>query len=344
MTKAKADQLDWHHLGFQYHDLPYSYHEEFRDGAWQGGELTTASTLTLSEAAEVLHYGQEVFEGLKAYRTATGQINLFRPQANAERFVNSANRLMMTPYPEDHFLAAVKQVVAANADFVPPFGSGGTLYIRPFMIGTEPVVGVTASRTYSFHVYATPVGAYVQGLTPMPYTVSDYDRAAGAGTGQAKTAGNYAGSLLPELAAKKAGFADCLYLDPRQHQYIDEFSGANFFGITKEGQFVTPKSDSILPSITKRSLLQVATDLGLDPVEKKIAIDTDLDQLAEAGAMGTAAVISPVGSLTYRGKKHVFYSETAVGPVTTKLYDTLTAIQDGRLPDRHHWIVPVPVN
>ena len=346
MPKTKPTDLDWNNLGFEYHDLPYSYTEVYKDGKWQGGELTEKSTITLSEAAEVLHYGQEVFEGLKAYRTKDGHINLFRPEENAKRLANSAKRMMMTPYPEDKFVEAVKEIVKANEDFVPPYGSGGSLYIRPFLIGVDPLVGVQPSETYVFHIYATPVGAYVQGLTPTPYTVSDYDRAAAHGTGQAKTSGNYASSLLPELEAKKAGFADCLYLDPAEHKYIDEFSGANFFGVTKDGQFVTPDSKSILPSITKRSLFQLADDLGMNPVAKKIPFtEESLDEFTEAGAMGTAAVISPVGSLTYgkgdKKTKHVFYSETEVGPYTQKLYDALYGIQTGDKEDKYEWVVRV---
>lgn len=341
MTKVRPEDLDFNKLGFHYHDLPYRFEDHFENGKWQGGQLKKDSTLTLSEAAEVLHYGQEVFEGLKAYRTKDGHINLFRPDQNAHRMANSAKRMMMEPYPEDKFVEAIKKVVLANEAFVPPYGSGGSLYLRPFMIGTQPLVGVTSSDSYTFHVYATPVGFYVKGLNPMPYTVSQYDRAAAYGTGQAKTSGNYAGSLLPELTAKKEGYADCLYLDPKEHKYIDEFSGANFYGITKKGQFVTPKSNSILPSVTKRSLLQIADDLGLNPVETKIDINKDLDNLAEAGAMGTAAVISPVGSLTYKGKKHVFYSEKKAGPVTTKLYNTLYGIQLGDVEDKHDWVYQV---
>ncbi|MCC7666437.1 branched-chain amino acid aminotransferase [Liquorilactobacillus satsumensis] len=344
MTKESKKQnvadLDWSNLGFSYRDLPYSYHEDFKDGNWQNGGLTTASTLTLSEAAEDLHYGQEVFEGMKAYRRKDGGINLFRPDMNAKRFVNSAKRLLMEPYPEEKFVAAVKAVVKANQEFVPPYGTGGALYIRPFMIGTQPLVGVAPSEEYQFHIYATPVGAYVKGLVPMPYVVSKYDRAAYAGTGQAKTAGNYAGSLFPSILAKKAGFADCLYLDPREHKYIDEFGGANFYGITKDGQFLTPKSNSILPSITKKSILEIAKELGLHPEETQLKV-SELAKFSEAGAMGTAAVISPVGSLTYQDKKHVFYSETEPGPVTKKLYDALVGIQLGDRPAPQGWVQEV---
>ncbi|QNQ82221.1 branched-chain amino acid aminotransferase [Lactobacillus sp. PV012] len=340
MTKAKPEDFDWNNLGFKYHDLPYSWTDTFKDGQWQGGELTQDSNIVFNEAAEQLHYGQEVFEGLKAYRRKDGGINLFRPEQNAKRFTNSAKRLMMEPYPEDRFVEAVKQVVKANQDFVPPYGSDGTLYIRPFMIGSAPLVGVSPSDTYTFRIYATPVGPYVKGLHPMPYKVTDYDRAAHAGTGQAKTAGNYAGSLLPSIKAKKEGFADCLYLDPREHKYIDEFGGANFYGITAEGQFQTPKSDSILPSITKRSLLTLAQDMGLNPIETKIPF-SDVERFVEVGAVGTAAVISPVASLTYHNHKYNFGNKNQPGPITEKLYNNLVGIQNGDLPDKFGWVVSV---
>lgn len=342
MAKTKVEDLNWKNLGFKYHDLPYRFQEEFKDGKWQGGKLTTDSTLKLSEAAEEFHYGQEVFEGLKAYRRKDGGINLFRPDMNAKRLENSAKRLLMQTYPQDKFVSAVKKVVKANQEFVPPYGSGGSLYIRPFLIGTKPVIGVEASDEFQFRIFATPVGAYIKGLKPMPYLVSDYDRAAYEGTGQAKTAGNYAASLLPSELAKKGGFAECLYLDPRKHEYIDEFGGANFFGITKNGQFKTPHSNSILPSITKKSLLYIADELGMYPKETQINIH-DLDEFAEAGAMGTAAVISPVGSLTYKGRKHVFYSETKTGPYTQKLYDVLNGIQNGDKKGPKGWQVDVPL-
>ncbi|SFV39703.1 branched-chain amino acid aminotransferase [Ligilactobacillus acidipiscis] len=335
--KENAKNLDWNNLGFEYHDLPYSFEAKFKDGKWQKGQLTEKSTIELSEGAEVLHYGQEIFEGLKAYRRKDGEINLFRPELNAERLANSAKRLGMEAYPVDAFVDSIKQIVKANEDFIPPYESGGTLYIRPFMIGTTTVVGVQPATEFTYHVYATPVGAYVNGLSPAPYMVSKYDRAAYAGTGQAKTSGNYASSLIASIQAHKEGFADCLFLDPREHKYIDEFGGANFFGITKEGQFVTPKSNSILPSITKRSLLEVAKRQGLDPIETQIKF-ADIDQFVEAGAMGTAAVISPVGSITDGDKKHVFYDEEKTGPVTTKLYNELIAIQYGDRPSPEGWV------
>lgn len=335
--KEKAADMDWNNLGFEYHDLPYSFEAKFKDGKWEKGHLTEKSTIELSEASEVLHYGQEVFEGLKAYRRKDGKINLFRPELNGQRLANSAARLGMEAYPVDDFLDSIKQIVKANEEFVPPYESGATLYIRPFLIGTSTVVGVQPATEYTYHVYATSVGAYVNGLSPAAYTVSDYDRAAYAGTGSAKTSGNYASSLIASIQAHKDGYADCLFLDPREHKYIDEFGGANFFGITEEGQFVTPKSRSILPSITKRSLLEVAKRQGLNPIETQIEF-ADIDKFAEAGAMGTAAVISPVGSITYQGKKHVFYDEEKTGPVTTKLYNELIAIQYGDAPAPEGWV------
>lgn len=335
--KQRVEDLDWKNLGFVYRDLPYRYEAKYKDGEWQEGKLIEKSTLTLSEGSEVLHYGQEIFEGLKAYHRKDGKINLFRPDQNARRFTLSAQRLAMPPFPEDRFVEAVKQVVLANKEFVPPYDSGATLYVRPFMIGTSNVLGVRAADEYTFRIFAVPVGAYIKGLNPAAYVVSDYDRAAYAGTGQAKTSGNYASSLLPTVEAHESGFADCLFLDPREHKYVDEFGGANFYGITQEGQFVTPKSNSILVSITKRSLLEVAEWQGLNPVERQITLEEAFN-MKEAGAMGTAAVISPVGSITYKGKKHVIHSETETGPVTTKLYNELVDIQYGNKKSPEGWV------
>ncbi|CAK1232426.1 branched-chain amino acid aminotransferase [Fructobacillus fructosus] len=344
MTKVDAKDLDFDNLDFSYRDLPYSYEAEYHDGKWGKGKLTTDSSMNISEAAVALHYGEEVFEGLKAYRRKDGGVNLFRPDRNAKRMKNSAERLLMPGYPDPDFIEAVKEVVRANQDFIPPYESGGSLYIRPFMIGTSPIVGVHAGQDFTFRVYATPVGAYYPGgLTPTAFVTSEFDRAAHGGTGQAKVGGNYAASMLPGEEAHRAGYSDVVYLDPREHHYIEELGSANFFGITKDGQFKTPKSPSILPSITKYSLLELADEMGMNPVETPIAID-ELDQLAEAGAMGTAAVISPVGSITHKGNKHVFYSETEVGPKTQALYDRLIAIQYGDEKGPAGWAVDVPLD
>lgn len=342
MTLTPAN-FDWNNLDFSYHELPLRYRAVYQNGAWQPGELVSEPTIAMHEAATGLHYGQNIFEGLKAYRRADGGINLFRPYENARRFARSADRLLMTPVPEEQFVDALVQVVQANEAFVPPYGSGATLYLRPFLVGQGPVVGVHAAEEYIFAVYATPVGAYYKGgLTPTAYVTDAYDRAAHGGTGQAKAAGNYGASLLPGTKARAAGYSDVVYLDPLQHEYIEELGSANFFGITHDGQFLTPKSPSILPSITKFSLLEVARELGLEAKETEISIN-DLDQFAEAGAMGTAAVISPVGSITHQGNKHVFFSETEVGPWTQKLYDRLTSLQFGDSEDTFNWTVDVPL-
>lgn len=343
MGKTQVSDLDWQNIGFEYHDLPYRFRAVYRNGAWEPGELTTDSDFHLSEAAAALHYGQQVFEGLKAYRRPDGGVNLFRPDQNAARMARSADRLRMPAYPTDLFVEAVKQVVAANQEFVPPYGSGATLYIRPLLIGSGPVVGVHPADEYIFNIYVTPVGAYYKGgLTPTAYVTSEYDRAAHGGTGQAKVGGNYAASMLPGEQAHAAGYSDVVYLDPRLHENIEELGSANFFGITKDGRFLTPKSPSILPSITKYSLLALAAEAGLQPEETTISI-YDLDQFEEAGAMGTAAVISPVGSITHNGDKHVFYSETEVGPKTQALYSRLVGIQFGTESGPADWAVDVPL-
>ncbi|MGO1337631.1 MAG: branched-chain amino acid aminotransferase [Leuconostoc fallax] len=343
-AKVKPEDFDWNDLGFAYHELPYRYRAYYKDGKWSAGALETSATIPVHEAATGLHYGQQIFEGLKAYRRPDGGVNLFRPDMNAARLNRSAKRLMMSEFPEEQFVEALKQVVQANADFIPPYGSGATLYLRPFMIGQGPVVGVHPASEYVFTIFATPVGAYYKGgLTPTAYVTNEYDRAAHGGTGQAKAGGNYAASMLPGHEAHKAGYSDVVYLDPRLHEFIEELGSANFFGITKDGQFKTPKSPSILPSVTKYSLLALAEEFGMQPEETAISIN-DLDEFAEAGAMGTAAVISPVGSITHNGDKHVFYSETEVGPQTQKLYDRLVSIQFGEQEGPEGWTVDVPLD
>ncbi|WP_127850078.1 branched-chain amino acid aminotransferase [Lacticaseibacillus hulanensis] len=342
-TKAKPEDFDWSNLGFDYHDLPYRFRAYYKDGEWSAGGLEESSFMSVSEGAQVFHYGQEVFEGLKAYRRKDGGVNLFRPDMNIQRMNRSAERLVMPSFPEDKFIAACRAVVKANQDFVPPYGTGATLYLRPFMFGTTPMVGVRPASDFTLVIFATPVGAYYKGgLAPTAYVTGTYDRAAHAGTGQAKTSGNYAASLLPGTQAHKNGFSDVVYLDPRLHENVEELGGANFFGITPDGKFQTPKSPSILPSITKKSLLALAPEFGLEPEETTIPI-ADIDKFSEVGAMGTAAVISPVGSITHQGKKHVFYSETEVGPYTQKLYDRLTAIQFGDEKGPEGWIYDVPL-
>ncbi|WP_373760566.1 branched-chain amino acid aminotransferase [Streptococcus ferus] len=336
-------ELDWENLGFEYRKLPFRYIAHYKDGKWDDGHLTEDGTLHISESSPALHYGQQAFEGLKAYRTKDGSVQLFRPDQNAERLQRTADRLLMPQVPTETFVEACKRVVKANEAYVPPYGSGGTLYLRPLLIGVGDIIGVKPAEEYIFTVFAMPVGNYFKGgLAPTNFIVSeDFDRAAPYGTGAAKVGGNYAASLLPGEKAHGAGFSDVIYLDPATHTKIEEVGSANFFGITKDNEFVTPLSPSILPSITKYSLLQLAEErLGLKPVEGDVPID-DLDRFIEAGACGTAAVISPIGGIFYKDKLHVFYSETEVGPLTKRLYDELVGIQFGDIEAPEGWIVKV---
>lgn len=334
--------IDWSKLGFEYIKTPFRYLSYWKDGQWDEGTLTEDNTLHISEASAALHYGQQCFEGLKAYRRKDGKINLFRVDENAKRLQRSAQRLLMPTVPVEKFIDAVKQVVKANADYVPPYGTGATLYLRPLLIGVGDNIGVKPAPEYIFTVFCMPVGPYFKGgLTPTNFIVSDYDRAAPQGTGAAKVGGNYAASLLPGHQAHEHQFSDCIYLDPETHTKIEEVGSANFFGITKDNQFITPKSPSILPSITKYSLLYLAKErLGLEAIEGDVKIN-ELDRFAEAGACGTAAVISPIGGIQYKDNFHVFYSETEVGPVTKALYEELTGIQFGDKLAPEGWIFEV---
>lgn len=336
-------EIDWDNLGFEYHKLPYRYVSYYKHGQWDNGQLSEDATLHISEASPALHYGQQAFEGLKAYRTKDGSIQLFRPDRNAARLQATADRLLMPQVPTEQFIDAVKQVVKANEDYVPPYGTGATLYLRPLLIGVGDIIGVKPANEYIFTVFAMPVGAYFKGgLVPTNFIVSeDYDRAAPYGTGAAKVGGNYAGSLLPGKQAKSNGYSDVIYLDPATHTKIEEVGAANFFGITADNEFVTPLSPSILPSITKYSLLELAEKrLGMTVIEGDVPI-AELDRFVEAGACGTAAVISPIGGIQFKDKRHVFYSETEVGPVTRRLYDELVGIQFGDIEAPEGWIVKV---
>lgn len=334
--------INWSELGFDYIKTDYRYISVWKSGSWDDGKLTEDNTLTISEGSPALHYGQQCFEGLKAYRTKDGSIQLFRPDQNAKRMINTCRRILMPEVPVDKFVDACVQVVKANEHWVPPYGTGATLYIRPYVIGVGDNIGVKPAMEYIFGVFCMPVGPYFKGgLVPVNFNVSDFDRAAPHGTGAAKVGGNYAASLMPHELAAHNGFADCIYLDPATHTKIEEVGAANFFGITRDNKFVTPKSESILPSITKYSLLYVAKEyLGLETEERDVLID-NLDEFTEAGACGTAAVITPIGGVEYKGKLHVFYSETEVGPVTRKLYDTLYGIQLGDVEAPEGWMIKV---
>ena len=332
--------IDWQALGFGYMKTDYRYVSDYTDGAWDEGRITGDDMITMSECAGVLQYAQTIFEGMKAYTTESGQTVVFRPDLNAERMIDSAKRLEMPPFPKDRFLDAIDKLVKANEEWVPPYGSGATLYIRPYMFGINPVIGVKPAEDYQFRVFATPVGPYFKGgAKPITIKVSDFDRAAPHGTGHIKAGLNYAMSLHAIVTAHKEGFDENMYLDASTRTKVEETGGANFLFVTKDGKIVTPKSDSILPSITRRSLMQVAKDyLGLEAEEREVYLD-ELADMAECGLCGTAAVISPVGKIVDHGKEICLPSGMdEMGPVTKKLYDTLTGIQMGRIDAPKGWI------
>lgn len=342
MTRTAVD-IDWANLGFSYIRTDFRYLSHWREGHWDAGTLTGDNVLHIAEGSTALHYGQQCFEGLKAYRCADGSINLFRPDQNAARMQRSCDRLLMPAPSTEQFIDACRQVVRANEHFIPPYGTGGSLYLRPFVIGVGDNIGVRTAPEFIFSVFCVPVGPYFKGgLTPQNFITSTYDRAAPHGTGAAKVGGNYAASLLPGQEAKERHFADAIYLDPATHTKIEEVGSANLFVITAGGQrFITPSSPSILPSITKYSLLHIAEHrLGLQVAEGDVFID-DLSQYAEAGACGTAAVITPIGGIQHGEHFHVFHSETEAGPVTRRLYDELVGIQFGDREAPEGWIVKV---
>ncbi|MDE7432386.1 MAG: branched-chain amino acid aminotransferase [Lachnospiraceae bacterium] len=332
--------IDWSNIGFGYQKTDKRYVSNYKDGKWDDGELTEDSNIVLNECAGVLQYAQTCFEGLKAYTTEAGQIVCFRPDLNAQRMIDSAKRLEMPVFPEDRFIDAVVQTVKANEAYVPPYGSGATLYIRPYMFGSSSVIGVKPADEYQFRVFCTPVGPYFKGgAKPITIKVSDFDRAAPHGTGDIKAGLNYAMSLHAIVTAHAEGFSENMYLDPSTRTKVEETGGANFIFITKDNKLVTPKSDSILPSITRRSLVHVAKEyLGLE-VEHREVLFEEIKDFAECGLCGTAAVISPVGKIVDHGKEICFPSGMEdMGPVTKKLYDTLTGIQMGRIEAPEGWI------
>ena len=332
--------IDWGSLGFGYVKTDKRFVSYFKDGAWDEGALTEDATVVISECAGVLQYAQTCFEGLKAYTTEQGRIVCFRPDLNASRMASSCAQLKMPIFPEERFIQAVVDVVKANAAYVPPYGSGATLYIRPFEFGSNPVIGVKPADEYQFRIFTTPVGPYFKGgAKPITIRVSDMDRAAPRGTGHIKAGLNYAMSLFNIVDAHEKGFDENMYLDPGTRTKVEETGGANFLFVTKDGKVVTPKSSSILPSITRRSLIHVAKEyLGLEAEEREITLE-EVKDFAECGLCGTAAVISPVGKIDDHGKEICFPSGMEkMGPVTQKLYDTLTGIQMGRIEAPEGWI------
>lgn len=332
--------IDWSNIGFGYVQTDKRYVANYKDGAWDKGALTDDPNIVMNECAGVLQYAQTCFEGLKAYTTEDGHIVTFRPDLNAERLMDSAARLEMPQLPKEQFIDAVDQVVKANAGYVPPYGSGATLYIRPYMFGINPVIGVKPADEYQFRMFCTPVGPYFKGgAKPITIRVSDFDRAAPHGTGHVKAGLNYAMSLHAIVDAHQQGYDENVYLDAATRTKIEETGGANIIFVTKDNKVVSPKSDSILPSITRRSLMYVAEHyLGLEVEQREVYLD-EVKDFAECGLCGTAAVISPVGKIVDHGKEICFPSGMEeMGPVTKKLYETLTGIQMGRIEAPEGWI------
>lgn len=335
--------IDWANLGFGYIQTEKRFVSDFKDGKWDDGKLTGDANVVINECAGVLQYAQTIFEGMKAYTTEDGRIVTFRPDLNAKRMADSARRLEMPVYPEEKFVEAIKETIKANAEYVPPYGSGATLYVRPYMFGSSSVIGVKPADEYQFRVFTTPVGPYFKGgVKPLTIKVSDFDRAAPHGTGHIKAGLNYAMSLHAIVTAHEEGYDENMYLDAATRTKVEETGGANFLFITKDNKVVTPKSDSILPSITRRSLMTVAKDyLGLEVEEREVHVD-ELKDFAECGLCGTAAVISPVGKIVNHGEKICFPSGMEdMGPVTKKLYETLTGIQMGRIEAPEGWLVEI---
>jgi branched-chain amino acid aminotransferase len=335
--------IDWAKLGFGYQPTDYRYQARWKDGEWIEDGLVTDSTITLSEAACVFHYAQCCFEGLKAYTTKDGKIVTFRPDQNAKRMAKTTARLEMPSFPEDKFIKAVEDVVRANAAWVPPFGTGATMYIRPVMIGSGPQIGVAPANEFIFRIFVMPVGAYFKGaVKPLKLRVADFDRAAPRGTGDIKAGLNYAMSLHPTMDAHRQGYAENVYLDPATRTYVEETGGANLIFVDKDNNLVVPKSASILPSITRRSLIDVGRDiLGMNVVERQVRFD-ELKDMKECALCGTAAVLAPVGMIHSADGDIYFPSGMdEMGPVSKKLRETLTGIQMGEIEGPAGWVHPI---
>lgn len=337
------ENINWSELSFGYMKTDYNVRCYYRNGEWGKLELSSEETLNIHMAATCLHYGQEAFEGLKAFRGKDGKIRVFRPEANAERLQSTCDGILMPLLPTEKFIEAVKMVVKANERFIPPYESGASLYIRPLLIGIGAQVGVRPANEYLFMIFVTPVGPYFKGgFSTNPYVIiRQYDRSAPLGTGTYKVGGNYAASLKANKLAHDLGYSCEFYLDAKEKKYIDECGAANFFGI-KDNTYITPKSSSILPSITNRSLMQLAEDMGMK-VERRPILEEELATFEEAGACGTAAVISPIERIDdlENNKSYVIAKDGKPGPISEKLYNKLRAIQYGDEPDTHGWVTIV---
>jgi len=340
MINIEKANIDWANIGFGYYKTDVRFVANYKDGKWEDGYLTEDENIVLNECAGVLQYAQTCFEGMKAYTTVDDKVVVFRPEMNAKRMADTAKRLEMPVFPEEKFVEAVEKVVKANLKYVPPYGTGASLYLRPYMFGSAPVMGVKPSAEYQFRIFASPVGPYFKGgAKPITLKVSDFDRAAPNGTGHVKAGLNYAMSLHAIVQAHKEGYDENLYPDALTRTKVEETGGANFFFVTKDNKIVTPKSNTILPSITRRSLMYVAKEyLGLEVEERDVYL-TELSEFTECGLCGTAAVISPVGKIVDHGKEICFPSGMdEMGPISKKLYDTLTGIQSGKIEAPEGWI------
>jgi branched-chain amino acid aminotransferase len=331
-------QIDWSKLGFGFTDVNCHIRYVWKDGEWDKGEFVKDPFITMHIGASCLHYGQECFEGMKAFRQKDGKLVVFRPEENARRMQRTATRTVMPPIPTEMFIEAVDRVIKANEEYVPPYGTGGSLYIRPLLIGTGPQIGVAPAKEFTFLVMVMPVGAYYKGgLKPVRAVIlDDWDRAAPQGMGDVKVGGNYAASLFAHEKAKHDGWPVELYLDALEHKYVEEFSTSNFLGIKADGTYVTPDSKSVLPSITNLSLKEVANDLGMKVECRKIPYE-EIGEFTEVAACGTAVVVTPVWEIT-RGNDVIRISDPEkVGEKLQKLYDTIQGIQYGEIPDTHGW-------
>ncbi len=331
-------KIDWANLGFNYIPAKSHIRYTYENGAWNSGVLSTDHNITLPIAATCLHYGQAAFEGLKAFRCKDGKVRVFRPSENSARMNLTLRHILAAEVPEEIFIEAIRRVIADNIEYVPPYGTGGSLYVRPLHIGSGSRIGIAPSDKYEFIVLVVPVGPYYKaGMKPVDsLVIEDFDRAAPKGTGHIKVAGNYGASLMPQHITKERGFQVPLFLDAKSHEYIEEFGTSNFFGITKDGKYVTPDSHSILQSITNKSLMEIASDMGMT-VEKRPIHKSELESFAEVGACGTAVVITPIRKILIEGKS-VFYGDEC-GPVLKKLYEEVTGIQYGERPDKHNWML-----
>jgi len=341
---GKAD-LNWSELGFGYIKTNCHLQFHFKDGKWGDAKIVEEDNITLGISATCLHYGQECFEGLKAFEAKNGDVQVFRVDENAKRMRHSAEKILMEPFPEEKFINAVMQLVSLNRAFVPPYGSGACLYIRPLLLGVSQIIGVKPSKEYVFLIFCTPVGPYFKtGIKPIRLRVEEeMDRAAPNGVGDVKVGGNYAASLWAAKKAEDLGYPAVLYVDPKEKKYIDESGPANFFAITHDNKYITPKSESILPSITNKSLMTLAEDMGLKVERRPIDIK-ELESFKEAGCCGTAAVITPVKSVTYREKEIMLTNGDNVGEISMKLYNRLTSIQTGDAEDKFGWNTKIPMD